>query len=150
MLKVGAVILSVWSGFNLLLAFGILVAMLAFGQNAPAVSILFSASEVQHIDIRALATVNALAVLFNACAVAYCGLLLVIVWSGLMARVRWVFWAVACVAASVQVAGFASDSYLGNANFIANLCSSLALVVGLGMFGVASSHRVPASLSNVA
>ena len=62
----GAIVLSIWSGVNLLLASAILISMTMFGRNAPGLRILFDEAAVRGLDPRGVATVNAIAVLFNA------------------------------------------------------------------------------------
>lgn len=133
--------LSVWSGGNLLLALGILVAMLGFGQPAPVLSIVFSPAEVQAIDAKVLRTVKALAVLTNACIVVCCMLLLVVVWSCAMRRVRWVFWVVVGTLSFLQGAGFLSDAFVGHKHVLANAGASVVLACGLGCWGVAILRR---------
>lgn len=136
MRKAGAIVLSIWSGVNLLLAGAILVSMTMFGGNAPGLRILFDEAAVRGLDPRALATVNAIAVLFNACALAFCLLMLYVTWSGVAAGVKSAFWALVVAAGALQVFGFGSDAYLGGRNLLANVLSSAVLLVGLGLSGL--------------
>jgi hypothetical protein len=110
-LKAGAIVLSIWSGVNLLLAGAILVSMTMLGRNAPGLRILFDEAAVRGLDPRALA-VNAIAVLFNACAFALCILLLYVTWSGVAVGVKSAFWALVVSAGLLQVFGFRCDAYL--------------------------------------
>jgi hypothetical protein len=136
MLKAGAIVLSLWSGLNLLLAGAILVSMTMFGANAPGLRILFDEAAVRGLDPRALATINALAILFNACALAFCLLMLYVTWSRVAVGVKSAFWALAIASGSLQVFGFKSDAYLGGRNLLANVASSAVLLVGLGLSGL--------------
>jgi hypothetical protein len=129
--KVGVALLSIWSGGNLLLATGILVAMTVLGRDAPSLSILFPAAEIRSLDPRVPAIVDALAVLFNASAVALCGLVLVLTWTGVLSQRRAVFRIVVAGLCLVQGFGFVSDGYLGNRYVTANVVSSAVLVAGL-------------------
>lgn len=131
MLRVGTLILTMWTGFNLVLALCILFAILVLGKNAPALLILYGDTHATGMDPRALSTINALAVIFNACAAALCGLALAVIWFALLHKARWAFWSVAASLAFVQAAGFASDSYLGDKDLLANIASSLLLLFGL-------------------
>jgi hypothetical protein len=133
MRKAGAIVLSIWSGVNSLLAGAILVSMTMFGGNAPGLRILFDEAAVRGLDPRALATVNALAVLFNACALAFCILMLYVAWSGVAAGVKSAFWTLAVAAGFLQVVGFRSDAYLGGRNLLANGISSAILLAGLSL-----------------
>jgi hypothetical protein len=128
-MKIGSILLSIWSGFNLVLALGITLALLVFERNAPALSILFEGGEIARLDPRALATVNALAVLCNAVIAAFCALVLMVTWKA--RRQTWAFFALAGTMVFVQACGFASDARLGHRNLIANVISTGILVVGL-------------------
>lgn len=128
--KAAAVALSLWSGLNLLLGLGIVVAML-LGQDPPSVAMVFSPAEVAALDPKALGLIRALAVLFNGCAASFCGLVLLLVWSPLTAGRRSAFLAVAASTSLVQALGFVSDSHIGGHNLVANLVSSALLLTGL-------------------
>lgn len=136
MRRVGLVLLYLWNGFNFLLAAGIVVAMAAFGVNAPALSILFGDTGIAGLDPRALATINALAILFNACAVGFCGLGLFLTKHSVARGDRKAFWALAGAMLFVQGGGLLSDAYLGNVNWLPNGSSSLILVSGLASTGL--------------
>ena len=128
--------LSIWSGVNLLLAGAILISMTMFSKNAPGLRILFDDAGVRGLDPRALATVNAIAVLFNACAVAFCLLMLYVTWSGVAAGSKAAYWALVVASGSLQVFGFIADAYLGGRNLPANVMSSAVLLIGLGLSGL--------------
>jgi hypothetical protein len=127
----GVVLLSLWSGLNLLLAVGIVLAMLAFGRHAPALSLTLSSAEVRAADPRLLGTVDALAILGNACIAGFCALVLVIVWQALVKGARWAWPALAVSMIGVQACGFFSDARLGHHDLVANLASTAVLMVGL-------------------
>ena len=133
MLKAGAIVLSIWSGVNLLLAGAIVVSMTMLGRNAPGLRILFDEAAVRGLDPRALATVNAIAVLFNACALAFCLLMLYVTWSGVAVGTKSALWALVVTAGPLQVCGFRSDAYLGGRDLLANVISSVVLLAGLGL-----------------
>ena len=146
MLRAGGIVLSIWSGVNLLLAGAILISMTVFGRNAPGLRILFDEAGVRGLDSRALATVNAIALLFNACAVAFCLLMLYVTWSGVAAGRKAAYWALAIASGSLQVFGFISDAYLGGRDLLANVISSAVLLAGLGLSGL-GTYRVRAAHS---
>jgi len=130
MLRTGAILLSLWTGFNLILALGILFMILVLGQNAPCLLILFGDIRAAGMDPRALATINGLAVVCNACAAAICALSLTVIWLALIKREMWAFWALVGSLIFVQVAGFASDSFFAHKNLVANIISSSLLLLG--------------------
>ena len=140
MLRTGAILLSLWAGFNLLLALGILFLLLVLGENAPALLILYGDLQPKDIDPRALSTINALAVMFNAGAASICALSLSLIWFAVMRRAVWAFWSLAGCLAFLQAAGFASDTFLGNKDLLANATSSLLLLGGLCLVGIAIFH----------
>ena len=122
-----------WLGFNFLLASGILVTLLLLRHNAPAVSILFSSSEIASLEPRVLSTMNSVATLGNCALAVYCGLGLWMLRTFLLRRDQHV-WLVLLISLGVMVlAGFASDTFLGNKNLIPNIISTLILGLGLGL-----------------
>jgi hypothetical protein len=133
MLRAGCIGISVWAGFNGLLGASIFAAIAFFGQNAPALTILFQPHEVAGIEARALATINALAVLFNACAAAFCALVLYVTWTELRRGSRAALAGVAATMSTVQIAGFASDAFLGSVNLALNVLSTLILCAALAL-----------------
>ena len=130
MLRTGAILLSLWTGFNLVLALAILFMLLVLGKNAPCLLILYDDIRAIGLDPRALATINALAVVFNGCAAAICALSLAIIWLALVRRAVWAFWALAGSLLFLQAAGFASDSFFAHKNLVANVVSSSLLLLG--------------------
>jgi hypothetical protein len=88
MLRVGAIILTFWAGVRLLLALGILAMLLLFSKNAPVLVVLYGDIQGSGVDPRALATINALAVLCNTAIAAMCLLSLTVIWGALMRRYR--------------------------------------------------------------
>lgn len=131
-LKAGAILLSIWSGLNLAVAAAV-TAMTLAGRAPPALSFLFPASEIQRLDARLIAVVNAQAALANPCIVALCMIVLVVVWTSLVARARWALWTLAGSLVPLQLFGFVSDAFLGNRNIASNVISSVVLFVGLGL-----------------
>lgn len=142
-LKIGGTLVSVWTGFNLLLAVAILIAITAFGRNAPGLSILLTDEEIQQLHPNVLATMNGIAVLANACIAALCMLALVVTRTALQVRARWALWSLAGALGGVQTFGYVSDAYFGHRNLVANLVSTAVLGVGLVLAawpGAGKSH----------
>ena len=137
MLRTGAIFLSIWSGLNLLLALGIVIAILLLNENAPALYMLFSKPEIQLIESRALATINSLAVFLNTGIAAYCALSLVVIWANLMKNEIWAFRGLLASSIFIQIGGYVSDSFLGGNNFIAITVGVVILSVGFGLSGYA-------------
>lgn len=135
-LKAGAILLSLWSGLNLLVAV-VVTAMTLSGRNPPALSILFTDAEIRRLDGKVIAVVDAQAALANPCIVALCLVVLGIIWKGLIARMRWSFWVLVCALFPLQAFGFVSDAFLGDRNLVANIVSTAILIIGLGLSGCA-------------
>jgi hypothetical protein len=119
-----------WLGFNFLLASGILVMLLLFRGNAPAVSILFNPNEIATLEPRALSTMNSLATLMNFALAVYCGLALWLL-RLYFSQYQPAWLALVVSLAVMVVAGFASDSFLGSKNLMANIGSTSILGSGL-------------------
>ena len=132
MLKVGAVLLSLWSGLNLLVGLGVTLFILA-GNPPPALAFIFSEAEIGLLDARTLAVVRGLALLANPCIVALCTLTLVVIWQGVMRGARWAWVGLCAALLPIQAFGFVSDAAFGNRNLAANVVSTIVLVVGLGL-----------------
>lgn len=130
MLRTGAILLSLWTGFNLVLALRILFMVLVLGKNAPCLLILYDDIRAVGMDPRALATINGLAVVFNGCAAAICALSLAVIWVPLVRGATWAFWALAGSLLFLQAVGFASDSFFAHKNLVANVISSSLLLLG--------------------
>ena len=136
MLRIGTILLSLWTGFNLVLALGILFMMLVLGKNAPCLIILFGDLQATGMEPRALATINGLAVAFNACAAAICGLALSLIWVALRRAARWAFWSLVVCLGFLQTAGFVSDSFFHHKDLVANIGSSMLLLFGIGFAAI--------------
>lgn len=129
-MNLGAGFVSVWSGLNLVLAAGILVAMLALGQHPPSLSMYCTPEDLRAAPDRVVAVAHALALLFNAAAVALCGAVSWLVWARVRAGDRGVGVVLAFATGLVQVFGFVSDGALGSANLGANVAWSVVLATG--------------------
>ena len=125
--RAGAVLLTIWCGLNAMVALVVTTATLV-GRNPPALVLTLSKDEIQRLDPRAVAVVNAQAALANPCIVVVCALVLTIVWTSLMKGASWAWWALAATLLPLQAFGFVSDGFLGHRNVAANLVS-LAMVV---------------------
>jgi hypothetical protein len=129
-LRLGAVLLTLWCGLNLLVA--AVVTVLTIVRRTPILAMLFSDGE-RALDPKLVNVIYAQAALANPTIVALCVLVLVIVWRALMTRHRWAFWTLVATLGPLQAFGFVSDGYLGNRNLVANMASTGLLAIGLGL-----------------
>ncbi len=149
MLRAGAVLLSVWSGLNLLLAVTCIIAICCFGTNSPGLTMMVEEADIRALDPRWLACINGLAVFCNAWDAACCLLVLFITWAGLVKRARWAFWGLLIALAFLQAFAFVAYSSfevmslrasVAAVNRFANIASTAVLLAGLGLSGYAI-HR---------
>src|SRR5688572_18031207 len=92
MLRTGAVLVSVWSGLNLLLAVSCNTAICLFGANSPGLTMMINETDIKDLHPRWLACINGLAVFCNAWDAAFCLLVLFVTWTSLIKKQRWAFW----------------------------------------------------------
>jgi hypothetical protein len=133
MLKVGAIILTIVAVFNLLLAAGILVAIIFFGKNPPILYISMGQSEVANLDKPVITTFKSLAIYFNSAVVASCVGGLFVIWMGLARGQGWAFWALLLTAIIGQVSGFVADSFIGNKTLGVNIVFTILYLLGFGL-----------------
>jgi hypothetical protein len=133
-MKAGALLLSVWSGFNGVVA-SVVTALTLSGRSPPALSMMFTEPEIPRLDGRVISVVNAQAALANPCVVALCILVVVVTWKGVVRKARWAFLALAATLVPLQVFGFVSDGFVGHHNIAANITSTALLAAGLTLTG---------------
>lgn len=133
MLRTGMIVLSIWSGLNLLMAAACNGAMV-LNQNSPGFRLLFGDATIQEMEPSIVAAVNSMAMLCNALVAAYCLLALFVIWIGLAKRATWAFWGLLLSMGSFQLFGFLSVAYYGGGILVLSyyIVSSAMLAVGLG------------------
>jgi hypothetical protein len=135
MLKAGAIILTIVAVFNLLLAAGILIAIIFFGKNPPILYVSMGQSEIAGLSDQVLRTFKSLAVYFNSAVVASCIGGLFVIWMGLAQGHKWAFWALLTTAIVGQVSGFVADSFIGNKTLVINMVFTILYLLGIGLSG---------------
>jgi len=85
--------LTLGAAFNLLLAAGILIAIIFFGKNPPILYVSLGQIEITRLDKQVLTTFKSLAVYFNSAVVTFCLLSIFVIWFALAQGQRWAFWA---------------------------------------------------------
>jgi hypothetical protein len=129
-IKVGAILLSVWSVLNLVVAVIVTAATLA-GRRAVILQLLFDGAQLPTMDPRLVAVINAQAVLANPTIAALCVIVLALIWTSVVKQARWAFWTLAGTLLPLQIFAYLSDRFLANHNLTANAVSSILLVAGL-------------------
>jgi hypothetical protein len=143
MLKRGSIVLSIWSGINFFLASLILAIVVFLNGNSPILVMVFEKSEIASLDAKVIASLNALTILYNSCAVALSVLALFIIWSGLINGKRWAFWALLITIGFVEILAFVASAPIGNARWQVNIILSALYVVGIGLAGYSIFNRRP-------
>ena len=139
MLRAGAILLTLWTGFKLLVALGILFMLLVLRKNSPALLLLYGDIQGKSLDPRALTTINSLAVVANASIAALSILSIVVIWSALMKRAVWAFWSLGVALLFLDVVRWvgASVSYHqdnllgGSVTLLPTLAGLVCVAIGL-------------------
>jgi hypothetical protein len=142
MLRAGVILLTLWMGFKLLVALSILFMLLALGKNSPALIILYGNMQGTGLDPRALATINALAVVANASIATLSILSLVVIWSALMRRATWAFWSLAGSLLFLDVIRWAGESFFYHqGNLLADAATLLPTLADIGCAAIGVFRR---------
>ena len=138
MLKIGAVVLTISTGFNLLLAAAILVAVIVLGKNPPILYVSLSQAEVSQLPEQVLVTFKSLAIYFNSAVVTFCLLSIFVIWSALGQGHKWAFWAILITMGINQILAFVADSFIGNKTLIIDIVLTAIYLLGmvLSWFGL--------------
>lgn len=138
MLKIGAVILTISAGFNLVLAAAILVAIICLGKNPPILYVSLSQAEASQLTEQVLASFKSLAIYFNSVVVTFCLLSIFVIWAALIQRERWAFWALLITMGLSQILAFVADSFIGNKTLMVNIILTTIYLLGivLSWFGL--------------
>jgi len=131
MLKIGAIILSIWGGFNALLATFILVQIIFFGSHPLISRVVFDEKEIAELTPKTVAAIKDLAILMNATALAISILVLFVVWTGLINKEVWAFWALLISVGLLQVMQFVGDTYIGNKTLPASIIMTILFLAGI-------------------
>ncbi len=135
MLKRGSIVLSIWSGLNFLISSLILTIVVFHIGNSPILALVFEKSEIASLDAKVIASLNALTILYNSCAVALSVLALFIIWSGLINGKRWAFWALLITIGFVEILAFVASAEVGNVRWPVNVVQSVLYIVGISLSG---------------
>lgn len=129
MKTVGTVLLSLWLIPNLVLALGILVAVIAFGQLPPAVLLFLEPEHVHALGPPVAGVFRAMGVLLNGAVAGVCLGGLGLLWLGVRDLRTWIV--LASMLGVLQLCGFASDAFLSHTNLVVNVVSAGLLAGGL-------------------
>lgn len=137
MLKFGAILISTWAVINGLLATFILFSVVFLNKEPLIARVVFSETELTHLNPQALAIIKSLAILFNSLSLAFSVLVLFVVWQGLITSNVWVFWGLLITIGLVQIMQFIADSKIGNKTLPASIILTIIYLLGILLLGIA-------------
>jgi hypothetical protein len=137
MLKVGSIVLSIWSGINFLISAAILTMVVVFKANSPLLDLVFEKSEVAGLSGKAIASLNALTILYNSCSVVLSVLVWFLIRKNLLAGQKWAFWVLLFGIGFVEVMAFIASAPIGNARWQLYVAMSVIFVAGISLSGYA-------------
>ncbi len=141
MLIKGSIVLSIWSGINFLLAALILISVVVFSADSPLLVMVFERSEIAALDSRAIASLNALTILYNSCSVIVSVMVWIIIRQNLVNGQKWAFWALLVAIGFVEVMAFIASAQVGHARWQVNVVLSVLYVAGIGLSGYSLFKR---------
>jgi hypothetical protein len=113
-----------------------IVAMLLFVTEDPLISrIVFTEEELRQLGPKTVAVIRDLAILTNSAGVALSFLVLVVIWTSLIQRERWAFWALLATLGFTQIMMFVGDAVIGNKTLPVSIIFALVGALGLGLCG---------------
>jgi hypothetical protein len=133
MLKIGAIVLTISAGFNLLLAAAILVAIIVLGKNPPILYVSLGKADVSQLPEQVLATFKSLAIYFNSAIVTSCLLSIFVLWAALSLGLKWAFWALFITMGIGQILAFVADSVIGNKTLMVNIILTAIYLLGIAL-----------------
>jgi hypothetical protein len=131
MLRVGAIILTIWTGLKLAISLGVLFMLLVLGKNSPALVILYGDAQGKGLDARALATINGLAVVANVSIAALSILSLIVIWAALVHRTVWAFWSLATALLFFEVVRWLGESFFYQGSLLGDAATLLPTLAGI-------------------
>lgn len=141
MLRIGSVILSLWTLLNLIPASIILVRTWFLKENVPGAYAILDEAELNALGSEALATMNSIGLFANGMLTGLCLLALPVIWLGLDRRLAWSFWALLAGFTSAWAAGFAADQAVGTVFPQVNAISAAILGLGFGCSAIGFMSR---------
>ena len=91
---------------------------------------VFEKSEIASLDAKAIASLNALTILYNSCSVVLSVLVWLLIRKSLIAGQKWAFWVLLFVIGFVEVMAFIASADIGNATLAGECCSERFIPCG--------------------
>ena len=135
MLRVGAIILFLMTGFIMLLGAFYLVIVIGFDNLNPYFFSNAYNEEIATLSQEIFAMVKYLVILLNAVTVGYCFLMLLTIWKNLIKGQKWAFWVIVIMFGFMHIMLFIADAAIGNKNVILNIVWSVLALTGIVLSG---------------
>ncbi|WP_425236141.1 hypothetical protein [Ulvibacterium sp.] len=135
-LKIGSIVLSIWSSLNFFPSLYVVIGILFLGAHPPGLYAVLVAEDIQSMSPDILATVDSIGLFANLSVAALNALILIVIWKGLINRVVWVYWALLIASIFALLAGIAADYAVNFAFPEVNLVSALILAIGFIFSGI--------------
>jgi hypothetical protein len=124
-----------WSGLNFLLAAVILALVVVFKADFPLLGMVFKKPEIAALDAKVIASLNALTILYNSCAVAVSVLVWTVIRKNLVAGEGWLFWLLLFVIGFIEVMAFVASAKVGHVHWQVNVVPTVLYVIGIAVTG---------------
>ena len=132
MLKLGCILLTLWSLLNLLASlFVVFIPVVFLHKNVPALKDSIESDEIHSLSAQTVDNINSIAVFANGVNIAFSLLMLFTIWFGLYRKAEWVFWALIPSLLMVLVAASAADYVAGLLHPEINLITGVVIFAGL-------------------
>ena len=116
--------------------------LLVLGKNSPALILLYGDAQGKGLDPRALATIDALAVVANASIAALSLLSIIVIWAALVRRAVWAFWALAVSLLFLELVRWVGESvYYHQDNLLGEAATLLPTVAGIACAAIGVFRR---------
>lgn len=135
MLRIGCIVLSIWSGIQFIASVMSLTASF-IGKYAPMMKMVFTDDEIASIDTKILGVTKALAINHNTGAAVFSLFSLIITWFALNNGQKWSFWTLLFLGLFSHVNWFLSDALIGNRSLVVNIILLVVFVIGISLSGI--------------
>ena len=134
MLKAGAIILSIGTGFQCIVS--VLSLVFSFiSSYAPILKMVLTDKQISNLDKKVMSATKSLAILHNSGAVLGTIIILIIIWTSLINGHKWAYWTLLFAGIWGHSTWFVSDRFIGNETLIVNIVFTLIFITGISLAG---------------
>lgn len=133
MLRIGCIILTLWTVLNLVPSSWILISTVFLDGDSPAVFQILDENDLAGLTAKERTSINSVAVYANGLNAAFGVTSLFVIWKGLYRRQTWCFWCLVIGFGTALLAGVLGDFVLGTIHPEINIVSGAMLIAGLAL-----------------